>query len=124
MFAFEFEKSLFAFDAERPQIDPLFALPPTYSNLTKSTFLYFAILIYDSPFSDFPRGVALQRRYELRAPNFFGLAIESQTSAEVRIRVREGEIRGRRRKTAKRPAIRSAADGQQPSISTYPVAIA
>ena len=58
MFAFEFEKSLFAFDAERPQIDPLFALPPTYSNLTKSTFLYFAILIYDSPFSDFPRGVA------------------------------------------------------------------
>ena len=124
MFAFEFEKSLFAFDAERPQIDPLFALPPTYSNLTKSTFLYFAILIYDSPFSDFPRGVALQRRNELRACDRCGLAVESQTSADARTRVREVVIRGRRRKTAKRPVSRIAADVQQPSVTTYPVAIA
>jgi hypothetical protein len=55
MFAFEFEKSLFAFEHERPQIDPLFALPPTYSNLTKSTFLFAILFLNDFPFSDFPR---------------------------------------------------------------------
>ncbi len=29
MFAFEFEKALFAFEADRPQAEPLFALLPT-----------------------------------------------------------------------------------------------
>ena len=32
MFAFEFEKTLFEFVAERPAIEPLFALPPTMNN--------------------------------------------------------------------------------------------
>lgn len=45
MFAFEFEKPLFAFEAERPHCEPLFALLPTYSNLIQST-----IYIFNLPF--------------------------------------------------------------------------
>ena len=32
MFAFEFEKTLFEFVAERPAIEPLFAFAPTMNN--------------------------------------------------------------------------------------------
>ena len=34
MFEFAFEKALFAFAAERPQIEPLFAFPPNNHRLT------------------------------------------------------------------------------------------
>ena len=37
MLPFAFPKPLFEFEAERPQIEPLFALLPTYSNLVQST---------------------------------------------------------------------------------------
>lgn len=38
MFVFEFEKPLFEFVYERPQCDPLFALPPTFSSSTVCAF--------------------------------------------------------------------------------------
>ena len=34
MFVFEFEKALFEFAYETPQLAPLFALPPTFSSST------------------------------------------------------------------------------------------
>ena len=34
MFVLEFEKSLFEFEYARPQLAPLFALPPTFSSST------------------------------------------------------------------------------------------
>ena len=39
IFAFEFENPLFEFVAVRPQIEPLFELPPTRSSVTTMPFI-------------------------------------------------------------------------------------